>query len=313
MSSMIKCEKCGGSNPTSTRICEFCGNVLTVDGKTLADELASLDQTLDKLKTFPSPGLLDSFKNNAKFSMPILTLVSAFLTYKINGLFSIPVIIFFISAIRSLFTKKQNFLGDFKADKLLFDSQLASMYGLYGKDPATNARLIQVEKEFKSLNGLYKKSKTFEFIAYGILLVLFAGSYLIPATKTDAEIAKEVTTNESVLLNTADSLLANGNYAAANDLLKNLKSKEVIMELKSKIQFAELASKIQSAEANIKTKNFAAAQSTLASLLWKKNATEIELEMIEEKYYKDYIQLKANINDQLPESYKVKVESDIDY
>ncbi len=40
MSSMVKCKECGGLNSASTRICEFCGNVFSVDGKTLVDELA---------------------------------------------------------------------------------------------------------------------------------------------------------------------------------------------------------------------------------------------------------------------------------
>ena len=313
MSSMIKCKECGGSNPVSTRICEFCGNVFSVEGKTLNDELAELNLTFDKLKAFPSPGLLDSFKNNAKFSMPILTLVSAFLTYKINGLFSIPGIIFLVSAVRALFTKKQNLLGDFKSDKSLFTAQLTSLFGLYGKDPATNARLLQIEKEFKSLNGLYKKSKIFEFITYGILLTLFAGAYLVPATKTEAEMAKEIIATESSILSIVDSLLSEKNYDAANYLIKNLKSNEVIIELKSKIQFAQLESKIKSAEINLINSNFEAAKNELSSTLWKKNATDIDLEFIEEKYYKNYIQLKENMNERLPISYKVKVESDIDY
>lgn len=313
MSSMIKCKECGGSNPVSTRICEFCGNVFSVEGKTLNDELAELNLTFDKLKAFPSPGLLDSFKNNAKFSMPILTLVSVFLTYKINGLFSIPGIIFLVSAVRALFTKKQNLLGDFKSDKSFFTAQLASLFGLYGKDPATNARLLQIEKEFKSLNGLYKKSKIFEFITYGILLALFAGAYLVPATKTEVEIAKENVVTESSVLTLADSLLLKANFASANDLIKNLKSNEVIVELKSKIQLAELETKIKSAETKLNNKDYEAAKSDLSSLLWKKNATDIDLEAIEEKYYKNYIQLKGNLNDRLPESYKVKVELDIDY
>ena len=83
--------------------------------------------------------------------------------------------------------------------------------------------------------------------------------------------------------------------------------------MKSKIQFAELESKIQSAESKLNNKEYESAKSELQSLMWKKNATDIELEMIEEKYYKNYIQIKVNLNDRLPESYKVKVESEIDY
>lgn len=313
MSSMIKCKNCGGENPAIIRICQFCGNVLSVDGKTLVDEFAELNQIFDKLKGFPSPGLLDSFKNNAKFSMPILSIVSLFLTYKINVLFIIPLLIFIVSAIRALLTKKQDILGDFKSNKLIFSAQLTSLFGLYGKDPTTNDRLNQIDKEFKSLNGLYKKSKTFEFIAYGILLFLFAGAYLVPSAKTDVEKAKEILTSESFFLNTADSLLANGNLVAANNLIKSIKTKEIIIELKSKIQFAELESKIQSAESKLNNKEYESAKSELQSLMWKKNATDIELEMIEEKYYKNYIQIKVNLNDRLPESYKVKVESEIDY
>jgi hypothetical protein len=313
MSSMIKCQECGGLNPASTRICDFCGNVFSVDGKTLVDEFAELNQSFDKLKAFPSPGLLDSFKNNAKFSMPVLTLISLFLTYKINGLFGIPSLIFLVTAIRAFFTKKQNLLGDFKSDKLIFTAQLASLYGLYSKDPSTNARLNQIEKEFKNINGLYKKSKGFEFIAYVILLILFTGAYFVPATKSDIEKAKDVFIEESAYLNVADSLLSKGNFQAANDIIKKLASNEVIIELKSKIQFAELVSKVKFAEDKLNNKDYTAAKSELEPLLWKKNATDIDQEMIEERYYKDYIQLKTNLNNRLPDSYKINVESEIDY
>jgi hypothetical protein len=314
MSSMIKCQFCGGENPASTRICDYCGKAFSVDGKTLVDELSELNITFDKLKAFPSPGLLDSFNNNARFSMPVLTLVSGLLFYKFqNGFFSIPLIVFLIGAIRALFSKKQNFLGEFKSNKLMFNAQLATLYGLYSKDPATNARLIQFEKEFKNLNGLYKKGKVFEFIAYGILLALFSFSYLVPTTKTDAEKAKDIVKTESSYLLAADSLLAAGNYDAANNIIKNLTSNEVVIELKSKIQLATLTAKIQLAESKLKNKDYEAAKSELAPLMWKKNAPDFDMELIEEKYYKDYIQLKSNLNDRLPESYKVKVESELDY
>jgi hypothetical protein len=63
----------------------------------------------------------------------------------------------------------------------------------------------------------------------------------------------------------------------------------------------------------LKNKDYEAAKSELAPLMWKKNAADFDMELIEEKYYKDYIQLKSNLNDRLPESYKVKVESELDY
>ena len=78
MSGMIKCVKCGGQNSSSTRICEFCGGILEVEGKSLNEQLSELDQSMEKLKSFPSPGILDSVKNNAKISMPILSLIVYF-------------------------------------------------------------------------------------------------------------------------------------------------------------------------------------------------------------------------------------------
>jgi hypothetical protein len=313
MSNMIKCNKCGGESTTSTRICEYCGAILEGEGKTLNDSLNELNESFNKLRSFPSPGLLDSFKNNAKFSMPILSLITLFLTFKINGFFGIPFVVFLVYAILSLFKKKQNLLGGFKADKLLFNTQLASLYGIYGKDPSTSARLGQIEKEFKNIDKLFKKSKSFELIMYVILIGLFIFSYIIPATKTEMEIKNEIVNSEASILLVADSLLSNGNYTEAKKILKDLKSKESTIELQSNIQLREIEDLFKSIENQINNKEYDLAKNELQLIIWKKNSTELDLEMIEEKYFKRYIQLKTNLNGKLPEENRAQVESEIDF
>ena len=313
MSNMIKCNKCGGESTTSTRICEYCGVILEGEGKTLNDSLNELNESFNKLRSFPSPGLLDSFKNNAKFSMPILSLITLFLTFKINGFFGIPFVVFLVYAILSLFKKKQNLLGGFKADKLLFNAQLTSLYGMYGKDPSTSARLGQIEKEFKNINKLFKKSKSFELIMYVILIGLFIFSYIIPATKTEIEIKNEIVNSEASILLVADSLLSNGNYTEARKILKDLKSKESTIELQSNIQLREIEYLFKSIESQINNKEYDSAKNELQSIIWKKNSTEFDLEKLEEKYFKRYVQLKTNLNGKLPEENRAQVESELDF
>jgi len=313
MSNMIKCNKCGGESTTSTRICEYCGVILEGEGKTLNDSLNELNESFNKLRSFPSPDLLDSFKNNAKFSMPILSLITLFLTFKINGFFGIPFVVFLVYAILSLFKKKQNLLGGFKADKLLFNAQLTSLYGMYGKDPSTSARLGQIEKEFKNINKLFKKSKSFELIMYVILIGLFIFSYIIPATKTEIEIKNEIVNSEASILLVADSLLSNGNYTEARKILKDLKSKESTIELQSNIQLREIEYLFKSIESQINNKEYDSAKNELQSIIWKKNSTEFDLEKLEEKYFKRYVQLKTNLNGKLPEENRAQVESELDF
>jgi len=313
MSNMIKCNKCGGESTTSTRICEYCGAILEGEGKTLNDSLNELNESFNKLRSFPSPGLLDSFKNNAKFSMPILSLITLFLTFKINGFFGIPFVVFLVYAILSLFKKKQNLLGGFKADKLLFNAQLTSLYGMYGKDPSTSARLGQIEKEFKNIDKLFKKSKSFELIMYVILIGLFIFSYIIPATKTEIEIKNEIVNSEASILLVADSLLSNGNYTEARKILKDLKSKESTIELQSNIQLREIEYLFKSIESQINNKEYDSAKNELQSIIWKKNSTEFDLEKLEEKYFKRYVQLKTNLNGKLPEENRAQVESELDF
>jgi hypothetical protein len=313
MSGMIKCNKCGGQNSSSTRICEFCGGILEVEGKSLNEQLSELDQSMEKLKSFPSPGILDSVKNNAKISMPILSLISLFLALKINELFYLSFLIFLITSLLSIFKKKTNYLKEFKLNKLLFNSQLASLYGLYSKDPTTNTRLKQVETEFNTLNGLYNKSKRFELLMYGFLIVLFSVSYFIPAVKTETEINKEATDSEMINLEKVDALLSQGKINEVTQILNEVKSSEIKIHILSKIQIFNLKTKFSAIESKISNQDYDSAVNELEQVQWKKNSVDFNQETIEESYFKNYILLKTNVNNNLPENQRIIVESEVDF
>ena len=313
MSGMIKCNKCGGQNSSSTRICEFCGGILEVEGKSLNEQLSELDQSMEKLKSFPSPGILDSVKNNAKISMPILSLISLFLALKINELFYISFLIFLITSLLSIFKKKTNYLKEFKLNKLLFNAQIASLYGLYSKDPTTNTRLKQVESEFNTLNGLYNKSKRFELLMYGFLIALFSVSYFIPAVKTETEINKEATDSEMINLEKVDALLTQGKINEVTQILNEVKSSEIKIHILSKIQIFNLKTKFSSIESKISNQDYDAAVNELEQIQWKKNSVDFNQENIEESYFKNYILLKTNVNNNLPENQRIIVESEVDF
>lgn len=310
---MIKCNKCGGQNSSSTRICEFCGGILEVEGKSLNEQLSELDQSMEKLKSFPSPGILDSVKNNAKISMPILSLISLFLALKINELFYLSFLIFLITSLLSIFKKKTNYLKEFKLNKLLFNSQLASLYGLYSKDPTTNTRLKQVETEFNTLNGLYNKSKRFELLMYGFLIVLFSVSYFIPAVKTETEINKEATDSEMINLEKVDALLSQGKINEVTQILNEVKSSEIKIHILSKIQIFNLKTKFSAIESKISNQDYDSAVNELEQVQWKKNSVDFNQETIEESYFKNYILLKTNVNNNLPENQRIIVESEVDF
>jgi hypothetical protein len=313
MSGMIKCNKCGGQNSSSTRICEFCGGILEADGKSLMEQLAELDQSMEKLKSFPSPGILDSVKNNAKISMPILSLINLFLALKINELFFITFLFFLVTSIISIFKKKTNYLKDFKLNKLAFNAQIASLYGLYAKDPTTNSRLKQVEAEFNTLNSLYNKSKGFELLMYGVLISLFSVSYFIPALKTESEIKKEATNSEMINLEKVDELLAQGSVNEVNKILNEVKSPETKIHILSKIQISDIKTKITSIESKITNSDFESAKKDLEQIHWKKNSLDFEQETIEEVYFKNYVLLKTDLNNKLPENHRIIVESEIEF
>lgn len=313
MSGMIKCNKCGGQNSSSTRICEFCGGILEVEGKSLNEQLTELDQSMEKLKSFPSPGLLDSVKNNAKISMPLLSLINLFLALKINELFYISFLIFLVTSILSIFKKKTNHLKEFKLNKLLFNAQIASLYGLYSKDPTTNTRLKQVESEFNTLNSLYNKSKRFELLMYGVLIALFSVSYFIPAVKTETEINKEVTESEKLNLDNVDILLSQGKINEVTKILNEAKSPETKIHIISKIQILDIKTKIISIESKISNSDFDSAIKELEQIHWKKNSIDFEQETIEEVYFKNFIMLKTDLNNKLPENQRVIVESEVDF
>jgi hypothetical protein len=284
-----------------------------VEGKSLNEQLSELDQSMEKLKSFPSPGILDSVKNNAKISMPILSLISLFLALKINELFYLSFLIFLITSLLSIFKKKTNYLKEFKLNKLLFNSQLASLYGLYSKDPTTNTRLKQVETEFNTLNGLYNKSKRFELLMYGFLIVLFSVSYFIPAVKTETEINKEATDSEMINLEKVDALLSQGKINEVTQILNEVKSSEIKIHILSKIQIFNLKTKFSAIESKISNQDYDSAVNELEQVQWKKNSVDFNQETIEESYFKNYILLKTNVNNNLPENQRIIVESEVDF
>ena len=135
----------------------------------------------------------------------------------------------------------------------------------------------------------------------------------VPATKTEMEIKNEIVNSEASILLVADSLLSNGNYTEAKKILKDLKSKESIIELQSNIQLREIEDLFKSIETQINNKEYDSAKNELQLIIWKKNSMELDLEMIEEKYFKRYIQLKTNLNGKLPEENRAQVESELDF
>ena len=166
-------------------------------------------------------------------------MINLFLALQINELFYISFLIFLVTSILSIFKKKTNYLKEFKVNKLLFNAQIASLYGLYSKDPTTNTRLKQVESEFNTLNSLYNKSKKFEMLMYVVLIALFSVSYFIPAVKTETEINKEVTESEKINLDTVDMLLSQGKINEVTKILNEVKSPETKIHILSKIQINE--------------------------------------------------------------------------
>jgi len=51
----------------------------------------------------------------------------------------------------------------------------------------------------------------------------------------------------------------------------------------------------------------------LEQVQWKKNSVDFNQETIEESYFKNYILLKTNVNNNLPENQRIIVESEVDF
>ena len=311
MNQTIKCPNCKAEIPKITAVCEWCSFVINQEGENSIENISNdLEQIIKSMKGIENPTILSSFKKNSKISMPILTVISFVLAYKLNDWFWILGIIFLVYSLISVFKKATNQMSNLKLLKAEFDQKVRNFKNLYGINNKYKNQIQQYQNEWKKIEAAEKKGKIFEWISYGVILLFFVIAFTIPEPKTNTQLNDELLVSETEFMIKADSLLKSNNIDLAKKLLINLRSKQNITELKSKIQLLEIEDLLQSVEDKIDDLDFDNASSELSRISWMKISEDYDSEQFELKYFKQFILLKSAINEKLPEDKQVKVEDE---
>jgi hypothetical protein len=311
---MQKCPSCKAELSPNTGVCDYCGFIINQTADKSIDNLSNdVEATIKSMKLLPAPSIWASLTKNAKISMPIFTIVAFMLSYKINGLFLIPGIVFFLYSLISIFKKRVDPIAAVNIQKAEFEEKIRTLENLYGNDNKIKSQIQQFQNELKLIDKSIQKGKLLEWLSYFIIVFLFAFALLIPAPKSTTEVNSEMLQSESAIVLKATDFINENNLVAANNLLLNIKSLQNTIDLKSKIQLKEIENKLFIVESEIGQKNIKEAVAQLDKIGWVKISTSYDAEQFEEKYYKQFIQLKTATNNRLPESDRVTVEDEFNF
>jgi hypothetical protein len=312
--SVIKCPNCKAELSTSITICEWCNFVLNREGN---DSLESITEKLSELisssRKIPQQNVFSSLTKNAKISMPIFAIVCFVLAYKINFLFSIAGILFGVYAIVSFFKKPDNsssLLFNTKAD---FEAEFNRLNTLYGGNNAVAKQIQSIKNEWKSVLQEHQRSKKMEWISYIMIISLLSISFLLPQSKTAAEVrAEKLQVEESIVLE-AIELIQSNNFDGARQKLTLISTQQNNTRILSMIQLKQCENILDSAKLYIDAKKFGEAQSVLKKTKWTKISTDYDAELVEESFYNQFVQQKNEIISILPESYSVNKENEFNF
>lgn len=314
MSQTIKCPNCKADLPANTTVCEWCNFVINQEGeKSIENISADLEEIIKSMKGIENPSILSSFKKNSKISMPIFTIAFFLLAYKVSAWFVILGLFFLINALISIFKKATNPIASLQPLKAEFDEKVRNFENLYGLNNKYKAQIQGFKNEWKIIENAATKGRMFEWISYGVVVLIFAVAFLLPEPKTNSEMKNELLNSETSVMLKVDSLLKANNMELAKKELLNLKSGENSIEVKSKIQLKEIELALTKVEDKITQGDVGSAKSDLMKITWVKNSVDYDMEQYEEKYFKQFIALKNAVNEKLPEGNKITVESEFDF
>ena len=314
MSQTIKCPNCKADLQANATICEWCNFVINQEGDKSIENISSdLEVIIKSMKGIENPTLLSSFQKNAKISMPIFAIAFLLLAYKVSAWFAILGIFFLINALLSIFKKSTNPIASIKPLKAEFDEKVRNFENLYGLNNKYKAQIQGYQNEWKIIENAAIKGRMFEWISYGVIVLIFAFAFLLPEPKTKSELNNELVSSESVSMLKADSLLNENNIDLAKKELMKIKSNQNSIELKSKIQLKEIELALTKVENKIEQGDVSSAKSDLMKIIWIKNSPDYDSEQFEEKYFKQFVALKNAVNEKLPTEQKITVETEFDF
>lgn len=313
--STTKCPSCGGDMPSIARVCEYCGALVNQDSSdSISNLTADIEKKLTALKQIPIPGIWASFMRNAKISMPVFTVVSFMLAYKVSEWFAIAGLVFLLYALIALIRKrKPSPLTAFPPLKAEYEALSNKVKMLYGGDPNAKKALERFRVEVERIETGIKNGRRTELLTYALILLLFGVAWFIPEPPTVEDQMALVMAEDDAVVKKIEGLIEKGDIELAKSSLGEVKSPANQVMLQSKMQLRLREDEMDKAAELINQGDFEAAAAGLSSLTWVKISQEYDYDALEMEYFMKYIAKKAALNDRLPEENKVKVESELDF
>ena len=142
----IKCPNCKADLASNTTVCEWCNFIINQEGDKSIERISNdLDEIIKSMKGIENPTLFSSFKKNSKISMPLFTVASFLLAYKVNGWFATLGIFFLLYSLFSIFKKSSNPIASLRPLKAAFDEKVRNFQNLYGVNNKYKAQIQQYQ------------------------------------------------------------------------------------------------------------------------------------------------------------------------
>lgn len=320
---VIKCPSCNDIIPALSRVCPSCDYVLDSRKQTsgsekgLEDLINDIEENLVEIKSLPQKNVFTSLIQHSYISFTLLTIIVVLLGVRlqIGALFLVAVVMIILSIImirkkiKSKSDKKES-SSDYAKQKALFEKHSRTANTLFGDNKKVKLLLNELKDELSIIEENRNKNKKAEIITYSILVLFTIGVFFIPATKSAYEIEEENKKADKELITNAEDLIHNNQIEEAKLILNNLKADESKVIVKSKIQLSELVTKLNEIEPLLEEKQFSKVKLALSKLVWEKISTEYSTKSVERDIFKTFLQKKEAINNQLPDNYKIEIESE---
>lgn len=320
---VIKCPSCNDIIPALSRVCPSCEYVIDArkqssgSEKGLEDLINDIEEILVEIKSKPQRNVFSSFINHSFITISLLTIIVGVIGVKLEMegfmMVALAMAIISIVLIRKRIkskSEKEDSSANYANQKALFEKHSRTANTLFGDNKKVKLLVNDLKDELNKIEQDRNKNKKIEIVAYVVLVLLTIGVFLIPSKKTHWEIEVENEIADKELIIVAEELIENNKLDDAKLIIKDLKTDESIVILKSKLQLSKLTAKLDALEPLLEEKKYSKVKLELDKITWQKISTDYSTRYVEEDFYSTFIKYKGAINNQLPEKYKLKIETE---
>ncbi len=173
------------------------------------------------------------------------------------------------------------------------------------------------KKSFEEVNSICSSSRSViksnnKKILHIILGFISIVAILIIWAVISGSINERILNEQKELKTEAETFIKAGEYGKAEEIILKLENELFKLELNSKIQLDELTKELNALEVFLNKKQYSKLKLELEKITWTKNSDGLIFgaPMLERESFKTFLKKKAALNNQLPEKYRIEIESE---